>query len=72
VKAGDNDAVQRWRRDEGWDETILVWNGTVARIAVADLEPAGDVVGVDVERLLERDVNRLIELAPFFEWRKAR
>jgi hypothetical protein len=63
VKVGDDlDAVPGRRRDEGWDETVFVWNGTVARIAVADLEPdsAGDVAGVEVKPrlILDRDVDR--------------
>ena len=37
MKAGDS-AVRGARRDDGWDEAVLVWNGTVARIAEPDLE----------------------------------
>jgi hypothetical protein len=28
----DADETQKEGRDEGWDETVLVWNATVARI----------------------------------------
>jgi hypothetical protein len=62
VKVGDRDAVPGRRRDEGWNENVFVWNGTVARIAVADLEPdsAGDVAGVEVKPrlILDRDGDR--------------
>lgn len=62
MKVGDLAAVPGRRRDEGWDETVFVWNGTVARIAVAVLEPdsAGDVAGVEVKPrlILDRDVDR--------------
>jgi hypothetical protein len=61
VKVSDLDALPGRRRDEGWDETVFVWNGTVARVAVADLEPdsAGDAAGVEVKPrlILDGDVR---------------
>jgi hypothetical protein len=32
MKAGADDTPPGEERDEGWDETVLVWNATVARI----------------------------------------
>jgi hypothetical protein len=68
VKVGDRCAVPGRRRDEGWDEAVFVWNGTVARIAVADLEPGspGDVAGVDVKPrlILDRNVDRNTHAMP--------
>jgi hypothetical protein len=57
VKAGDNNAVQGRRRAEDWDATVLVWNGTVARIPMADLAPdsAEGMAGVDDEQSQDRD-----------------
>ncbi len=38
MKAGDG-APPGEGRDEGWDETVLVWNATVVRIRVPAVEP---------------------------------
>jgi hypothetical protein len=32
MKAGADDASPDERGDEGWDESVLVWNGTVASV----------------------------------------
>lgn len=32
-------------REEGWDETLFVWNGTVARIPAPDQPAAAEDVG---------------------------
>lgn len=32
MSAGSDDARPDEGRDEGWDETVLVWNATVVRI----------------------------------------
>ena len=32
MRAGSDEAPPGEGRDEGWDETVLVWNATVARI----------------------------------------
>jgi hypothetical protein len=47
MMAGAGDAPPGTERDEGWDETVLVWNGTVARIPATAVQPdsAHDVAG---------------------------
>jgi hypothetical protein len=54
MKASADDAPPGGRRDDGWDETVLVWNGVVARIrrasagsaaAANELAVASDAVG---------------------------
>ena len=47
MKAGAGDAPPAKGRDEGWDETVLVWNGTVARIPApaAEHDSAQEVAG---------------------------
>jgi hypothetical protein len=39
MKASVDDAPTGRRSDEGWDETVLVWNGTVARIPASGIQP---------------------------------
>jgi hypothetical protein len=49
MKASPDDASRDKGRDEGWDETVLVWNATVARIPAPAVQPdaAQDVTGVE-------------------------
>lgn len=37
-------------REEGWDETVLVWNATVARIPARAVQPDVAQDGADLER----------------------
>jgi len=39
MKASGDDAQPAGERDEGWDETVLVWNATVARIRAPAVQP---------------------------------
>lgn len=48
MKPGADDPQPSEERDEGWDETVIVWNATVARIP-----PPGVQAGS--ARDLERD-----------------
>lgn len=47
MKASAGDAPPGTGRDGGWDETVLVWNGTVAKVSAPAVEPdsAHDVAG---------------------------
>lgn len=49
MKASADDAPPGNGRDEGWDETVIVWNGTVARIPPPAVQPdsAQDAAGVE-------------------------
>ncbi len=49
MKASADDAPPGKGRDEGWDETVLVWNATVARIPAPAVQPASaqEVAGVE-------------------------
>ncbi|MGH3006799.1 MAG: hypothetical protein ACRDOS_13070 [Gaiellaceae bacterium] len=49
MKGSADDAPPGKGRDEGWDETVLVWNATVARIPAPAVQPgsAQDVAGVE-------------------------
>ena len=49
MKASTDDAPPGRRRDERWDETVLVWNGTVATIPASgvQLDSAEDVADVE-------------------------
>ena len=49
MKASADDTPAGPGRDDGWDETVLVWNATVARIPAPAVQPdaAQDVAGVD-------------------------
>ncbi|MGH3024155.1 MAG: hypothetical protein ACRDNI_10910 [Gaiellaceae bacterium] len=42
-----NDATPEQEPDPGWDETVLVWNATVARIPASADEPGGDRPSAD-------------------------
>ncbi len=49
MKASD-DAPRERGSDEGWDETVLVWNATVARIPAPAATPPGpdeDVAAIE-------------------------
>jgi hypothetical protein len=39
MKEGAEEARRGKERDEGWDETVLVWNATVAKIPVPPIRP---------------------------------
>jgi hypothetical protein len=43
------DEPQKEGRDEGWDETVLVWNATVARIRAPAIQPdpSRDIAGFE-------------------------
>jgi hypothetical protein len=45
MKSSEGDGAQR-REDEGWDESVLVWNATVARIP-ATAPAAPDTTSAD-------------------------
>jgi len=49
MKASTDDAPPGEGRDEGWDETVLVWNATVARIPAPAVQPdsARDAAGAE-------------------------
>ncbi|MGH3091574.1 MAG: hypothetical protein ACRDOP_17450 [Gaiellaceae bacterium] len=50
MKASADDAPPGEGREEGWDETVLVWNATVARIptpAVLQPDSAREAAGVE-------------------------
>jgi hypothetical protein len=40
MRASAHDAPPAEEQDEGWDETVLVWNATVARIPPPPGRPA--------------------------------
>jgi hypothetical protein len=49
MNASTENASPGEETDEGWDETVFVWNATVARIPAPATEPdsADDVAGVE-------------------------
>lgn len=49
MTASADDAPAGEGKDDGWDETVLVWNATVARIRAPAVEPNSveDVAGVE-------------------------
>ena len=66
MKTGDDNASPVSRGDEGWDETVLVWNGTVARIPASDFEPESveDMAGVESKPRLRRERGAETVLPP--------
>jgi hypothetical protein len=48
VKPGAHDAPPADERDEGWDESVLVWNATVATIPAPHASPdsAQEIAGL--------------------------
>jgi hypothetical protein len=57
MRASADDAPPGHRRDDGWDETVLVWNATVAKIPAHAVAPdlAADVPG---EKSATREESR--------------
>jgi hypothetical protein len=56
MKPSADDAPPSRRRDDGWDETVLVWNATVARVPAHVLPNL--VVDAPGEKIATREESR--------------